>query len=99
MMVSLVLRKVSVVPMQSVLFAILSIVGYHEASLSSLCAIDLSKAFDKVNHHVLFIKLMHRNIPAQILELIQNLFTDCSACVKWGQSWSSDFIIHFRLLK
>ena len=64
-------------------------------STANLCAIDLSKAFDKVNHHALFIKLMHRNIPAQILELIENLFNDCCACVKWGQSWSSDFIIHF----
>ena len=39
-------------------------------STANLCAIDLSKAFDKVNHHALIIKLMHRNIPAQILELM-----------------------------
>ena len=64
-------------------------------STANLCAIDLSKAFDKVNHHALFTKLMHRNIPVQILVLIENLFCDCCACVKWGQSWSSDFIIHF----
>ena len=47
-----------------------------------MSAIDLSKAFDKVNHHALFIKLMHRNIPAQILELIENWFNDCCVCVK-----------------
>jgi len=34
----------------------------------NLCAIDLSKAFDKVNHHALFIKLMKRNIPVQLLK-------------------------------
>ena len=34
---------------------------------ANLCAIDLSKAFDKVNHYALFIKLMNKNIPAHIL--------------------------------
>jgi len=32
-------------------------------STAYLCAIDLSKAFDKVNHHALFLKLMRRHIP------------------------------------
>jgi len=35
-----------------------------------LCAIDLTKAFDKVNHHALYIKLMKRNIPVQLLEVL-----------------------------
>ena len=43
-------------------------------STVNLCAIDLSKAFDKVNHHALFIKLMNRNIPVQLLDIIINLF-------------------------
>jgi len=64
-------------------------------STANLCAIDLSKAFDKVNHHALFTKLMRKNIPVQILALIENLFSGCCACVKWGQSWSADFIIEF----
>jgi len=29
-------------------------------STVNLCAVDLSKAFDKVNHHAMFIKLMKR---------------------------------------
>jgi len=33
----------------------------------NLCAIDLSKAFDKVNLHALFIKLMNRNVSVQVL--------------------------------
>ena len=34
----------------------------------NMCAIDLTKAFDKVNHHTLFIKLMKKHIPVQVLE-------------------------------
>jgi len=32
-------------------------------STVNMCAIDLHKAFDKVNHHALYIKLMKRHIP------------------------------------
>jgi len=39
---------------------------------ANLCAIDLSKAFDKVNHHALFIKLMKRHISNELLELFEN---------------------------
>ena len=36
------------------------------ANTANLCTIDLSKAFDKVNHYALFIKLMKRHIPDQL---------------------------------
>ena len=48
----------------------------------NLCAIDLSKAFDKVNHYALLIKLMRRHIPVPILEIIENLFLGCCTCIK-----------------
>jgi len=34
---------------------------------ASLCAIDLSKAFDKINRHALFLKLMKRHVPIEFL--------------------------------
>ena len=33
---------------------------------NNICAIDLSKAFDKVNHHALYLKLMKRFIPNEL---------------------------------
>ena len=39
---------------------------------ANLCAIDLTKAFDKVNHFAIYIKLMKRYVPVQILEIIEN---------------------------
>ena len=68
-------------------------VGYT----ANLCAIDLTKAFDKVNHFALYIKLMKRYmyVPVQILEIIENLFSGCCTCVKFGNSWSTEFQIEF----
>ena len=56
----------------------------------NLCAIDVSKAFDKVNHHALFIKLMRRNLPVALLDIPENWFKNC----KNGTTFS---LIHLRL--
>ena len=64
-------------------------------STANLCAIDLSKAFDKVNHHALHIKLMKRHIPVKLLILLENLFSMCHTCVKWQNTWSDFFDINF----
>ena len=53
----------------------------------NLCAIDLSKAFDKVNHNALFIKLMKRHIPVELIEILENLFHCCHSFVKWHKAW------------
>jgi len=33
----------------------------------NLCMLDISKAFDKVNHYCMFIKLMNRSVPVVLL--------------------------------
>jgi len=50
----------------------------------NLCPIDLSKAFDKVNHHALFIKLMRRNLHVELLDILENWFNNCVSSVKWN---------------
>jgi len=57
MIISLGLRKGLAAHMQFMLHVISLIVGCRWANL---CAIDLTKAFDKVNHFALYIKLMKR---------------------------------------
>jgi len=37
-----------------------------------------------MNHHGLFIKLMHRRVPVNLLQLVENRFTLSVTCVKWG---------------
>ena len=64
-------------------------------STVNLCAVDLSKAFDKVNHNALLIKLMNRKLPVQLLDTLENLLSICWSCVKWNTSMSAFFKIDF----
>jgi len=50
---------------------------------SNVCALDMSKAFDKVNHYALYLKLMKRKIPNGLLNLLVSWFSECYSCVKW----------------
>ena len=52
-------------------------------STVNICSIDLKKAFDKVNHSALYIKLTKQNIPVELLGLLENWLSDSFACVKW----------------
>ena len=64
-------------------------------STVNICALDLSKAFDKVNHNALFIKLMQRYIPVELLETLENLLSICYTCVRWKSQDSKFFKIAF----
>jgi len=66
----------------------------HYVSLGTtvnICALDLSKAFDKMNHHGLFLKLMEKHIPVNLLSLIENWFMMGVTCIKWGSVMSRCF--------
>ena len=61
---------------------------------ANICSIDLSKAFDKVIHYSLFVKLIiNKLFPVQLLDIIVKLFSDCVSCVKWDGVYSSMFVI------
>lgn len=79
------------------IYTVRSIVDHlvSNGSTANLCAIDLSKAFDKVNHHALYIKLMKRCIPIKLLNLLENLCSCCLSCVKWDNMWSDMFKVEF----
>ena len=42
----------------------------NSGSTVNICALYLSKAFDKMNHYGLFIKLMHKRIPSNLLSIL-----------------------------
>jgi len=37
-----------------------------------------------MNHYAMYIKLMNRLIPVQVLKVLENWFSLCLSCVKWG---------------
>jgi hypothetical protein len=54
-------------------------------STVNVCALDLSKAFDRMNHYALLIKLMNRKLPVQLLTILETWFSISVTCVKWDK--------------
>jgi hypothetical protein len=60
-------------------------------STVNVCALDLSKAFDRMNHYALFNKLMDRNYPNELLSIFESWFRASITCVKWERYVSNFF--------
>jgi exonuclease III len=58
-----------------------------------LSALDISKAFDRVNHYCLLLKLLQRGVPRAFLEILLTWFGKCFCRVKWGECHSDPFQI------
>jgi len=65
------------------IFTLRGIVNYinNNGSTAVLCALDIFKAFDKMNHYALYIrpKLMHRNVSHSFLAVLMNWYSKCFA--------------------
>jgi len=68
------------------IYSVRRVIDYYVngSSTVNVCLLDLSKAFDKMNHSALFIKLMDRSLPVHVLSVLENWFAMCLSCVKWG---------------
>ena len=53
--------------------------------------IDASKAFDRVNHHKLFLKLRERGVPDTIIRILAYWYANQSMHVKWASKVSAPF--------
>ena len=63
----------------------------------NLCAIDLTKAFDKMDHHALFLKLMKRLIPSNLLDTLVYWFDNCWTCIKWDFITSNFYKLQYGI--
>jgi Reverse transcriptase (RNA-dependent DNA polymerase) len=61
----------------------------------NLCALDLSKAFDKVNHFRSYNKLMNRAIPDMFLEVLEHWFRIHTTYVRFGSAISSFVFLEY----
>ena len=69
------------------------VVDYYVSNSSTVnvCAIDVSKAFDSISHYGLLIEMMHRNVPVNLLNILEDWFGKCKTCVRWGSAFSDMF--------
>jgi len=64
-----------------------------DGSTVNICALDLSKAFDRVDHFALLQLLMDRHISKHIIGVMLDWFTRCFVCIRWCGSYSYWFPI------
>ena len=69
------------------IFTFKTVVDYYvkNSCTVNICALDVSKAFDIVDHYKLFNILMDRSLPRQFIALLSDWFAECFVCVRWGE--------------
>jgi hypothetical protein len=75
------------------IFAVKTTVNYftERGSCVYAAALDLSKAFDRVNHFKLFSSLLNAGLPVGIISVICNWYSKMFAAVRWGNAFSDSF--------
>jgi len=57
-------------------------------STVNLCSRDISKAFDVVNHKKLYNKLLDKNVPLKLINILICWYSKMETCVRWGNTLS-----------
>ena len=60
-------------------------------STVTLCALDISKAFDGVDRYALLNLLMDRHLPRNFVSIFHDWLGKCITCVRWGGTAYSYF--------
>jgi len=63
----------------------------HRGSKVHCCLIDASKAFDTVDHTLLFEKLVKKNMPTSIIRFLINWYSTQQLTVRWNGAVSRPF--------
>jgi hypothetical protein len=77
------------------IFSLRSTVDYfvNNNSTVNICSLDVAKAFDRTNHFGLFIKLMKKYVPVNLIMLLANWYKTSTAVVSWKGSISSSYLL------
>ena len=63
----------------------------HNGSAVLGCFLDASKAFDLVDHGILFQKLLDRGLPLPVINFLLSWYCSQQMRVRWGDSLSETF--------
>jgi len=77
------------------IFTFKTVVDHYvrNGSAVSVCALDISKAFDRVDHYKMLNVLMDRSLPRQFIGVFSGWLAKCFVCVRWGSTYSCWFQI------
>ena len=70
----------------------------HNGSSVHGCFLDASKAFDLVDHGILFQKLIDRGLPLAIVRFLSSWYSSQMMRVRWDKSLSNSFSVSFSNL-
>ena len=63
-------------------------------STVSIALLDISKAFDKISHYMLYLKLLRRNVPRSFIDILCCWYKKCLVSVRWNNVFSPAFQLH-----
>ena len=80
-------------------FVLKQILDYYKCNSSAIyvCFLDSSKAFDRVNHWLLFGKLLSREKSSIIIQILSEWYETQHFIIQWGKSISEPFVVSNRL--
>ena len=77
------------------IYLLKDVINYYRSKHSPVfcCFLDARKAFDRVNHAILFEKMLQRAIPIWIVKLIAHWYTHQEVMIRWGNLLSDPFTV------
>lgn len=77
----------------SAIYTVKCVIDFYtkHGSTVNVCLLDMTKAFDKVNHYCLYLKLMKKKVPLKLLNILINWYSKCFATVCWNATFSNFF--------
>jgi len=78
------------------IYVLRNVIDYYveNDSTVNICCLDITKAFDKVNHYVLFTKLIKRRLTPNAVRLLLFWYSNAYNNVRWGDALSQPYKLH-----